>query len=463
MDFFEVSYSLENQDQFWAEIDEIIQTTSSDHEAIDNTLRAYLDFSVKFHAEYLHHDADIDKWTSILLESPLFLDNAEYIRRQMVAGLINEDDAPYLHLIAALALHDGRSHEQTFEMLQEDDGFPRLIELLREWTDPEHKALHRLLLELVYEMSRVQRLTYEDLSAVDDRFILSLFTITESLSSDANDPYHYPVIRVLLVLNEQYMVANSVHHASGPQVTNRVIKAISSHISSYKTFGENLILLLNREAETSLQLLILKLLFLLFSTTTTAEYFYTNDLHVLTDVILRNLLDLPAADGSSEGGGAMQALRHTYLRVLYPLLANSQLSHEGMGYKKFEISQILRILSGDIQGPHFAPVDATTIRLTKRCMNVSWLRQQPVQSTDAAEPSECSNGEPLDRQDSSRSLNGLSPGDGQREVAQRRLGMHVTSATESALSLAAVAEHTEKPGVITPSRRAMDNDENAPP
>ena len=47
------------------------------------------------------------------------------------------------------------------------------------------------------------------------------------------------------------------------------------------------------DLETCLQLLILKLLYLLFTTSATYEYFYTNDLRVLVDVMIRNLLDLP--------------------------------------------------------------------------------------------------------------------------------------------------------------------------
>lgn len=75
-------------------------------------------------------------------------------------------------------------------------------------------------------------------------------------------------------------------------MTNRVLKILSSHGPLYRTFGENLILVLNREASLSPQLLILKLLYLLFTTPSTYEYFYTNDLNVLVDVIIRNLLDL---------------------------------------------------------------------------------------------------------------------------------------------------------------------------
>jgi hypothetical protein len=42
-----------------------------------------------------------------------------------------------------------------------------------------------------------------------------------------------------------------------------------------------------------MQLLILKILYLLFTTPGTQEYFYTNDLRVLLDVFIRELVDLP--------------------------------------------------------------------------------------------------------------------------------------------------------------------------
>ena len=41
-----------------------------------------------------------------------------------------------------------------------------------------------------------------------------------------------------------------------------------------------------------MQLLVLKILYLLFTTKGTSEYFYTNDLHVLVDVFLREIVDL---------------------------------------------------------------------------------------------------------------------------------------------------------------------------
>lgn len=196
-------------------------------------------------------------------------------------------------------------------------------------------------------------------------------------------------------------------------LTNRVVKCLSLYGPHYRTFGENIILLLNRETETSLQLLILKLLYLLFTTKATYEYFYTNDLRVLLDVIIRNLLDLP---------NELMALRHTYLRVLYPLLAHTQLN-QPPHYKKDEVQKLLRILAQS-GNTHFAPVDETTMRLVDRVSKVKWL---------------------------SLSEEGVSAS----EVARKFLGISLShDDSASNVSVVDVAAVTEKPGVQTPSRKA---------
>jgi hypothetical protein len=116
---------------------------------------------------------------------------------------LQEDEAATLHFIGGFLLMDGRSNEQTFEKMNEEGCFPRLVELIKgEGGKEEMDArLHRLLLELLYEMSRMQRLSYGDLGQVDDEFVARLFQIIEQLSDDVDDPYHYPVIRVLVSRN----------------------------------------------------------------------------------------------------------------------------------------------------------------------------------------------------------------------------------------------------------------------
>ncbi len=110
---------------------------------------------------------------------------------------MQEDEPASIHLIASFLLFDGKENENTFEMMNIEGCFPRLIELIK-LGKRDDARLHRLLLELSYEMSRVQRISIEDLACVDDDFVICLFKIIEELSDDVDDPYHYPVIRVLV-------------------------------------------------------------------------------------------------------------------------------------------------------------------------------------------------------------------------------------------------------------------------
>jgi hypothetical protein len=189
-------------------------------------------------------------------------------------------------------------------------------------------------------------------------------------------------------------------------VTNRVVKVLSVHGPSFRTFGENIILLLNRETETSQQLLILKLLYLLFTTAATYEYFYLNDLRVLLDVIIRNLLDLPSE---------ANMLRHTYLRVLAPLLSHTQLNHPPH-YKRDQIVSLLEILRGT-GSAHFMPPEPTTLRLLERVAKTSWLAEDETESPD------------------------LSP-------------VCSLAHSQTGSSVSVVANVSEKPGVKTPSRKS---------
>ncbi|KAG5920715.1 hypothetical protein E4U42_006090 [Claviceps africana] len=414
--------SSEEELQLWTEMTKCLAADCDSHEAIDDALRMWLDISAKLRFPSPDSQFDFLTCAQMLLESDIFNSHKEYVRTQIIHSLLQEDEAGPLHAIASVLFLDGCANESIFPSMVEESCFPRLLELIiacQQDTDPH---LHRLLLQLMYEMSRVQRLKVQDLALVNDEFVHYLFGIIAGVSDDVQDPYHYPAIRVLLVLNEQYMLAStdtvpgSASHSE--PLTNRIVKCLSLHGPLYRTFGENVILLLNRETETSLQLLILKLLYLLFTTKATYEYFYTNDLRVLLDVIIRNLMDLPDEKIS---------LRHTYLRVLYPLLAHTQLN-QPPHYKREEILRVLRILRGP-HNAHFAPADETTLRLVERVAKVDW-----VEDTQASEG-----------------------GSGQAEVARKFLGISLPpTQCDSNISVDDVAGVMERPGIQTPSRHSIE-------
>ncbi|KAI8627572.1 hypothetical protein F5Y19DRAFT_486847 [Xylariaceae sp. FL1651] len=401
---------IENEEQLWNELYKVVATqcAAHAHEAIDDALRTWLSLATRCRNDFALSEDDVANCSQCLLHGNLFLANPDYVRTQIIYSLLQDDETGHLYAIASFLLLDGRADETTFRKMTEESCFHRLVDLIngRKEDDP---GLHRLLLELIYEMSRIQQLRVQDLMHVDDALVTYLFQLIEGFSDDAHDPYHYPIIRVLYMVASATAVTDPASPAA--PLTNRVVKCLSLYGPLYRTFGENIILLLNRETETSMQLLILKLLYLLFTTKATYEYFYTNDLRVLLDVIIRNLLDLP---------NELTSLRHTYLRVLHPLLAHTQLS-QPPHYKKEEIQKVMKLLAG-AGNAHFEAADETTLRLVDRVSKVKWL---------------------------------LEDGTGAGEIARKFLGISL-SPTDAAsnISVVDVAGVMEKPGVQTPSRKA---------
>lgn len=126
-----------------------------------------------------------------------------------------------------------------------------------------------------------------------------------------------------------------------------------------------------------MQLLVLKLLYLLFRTEGMSEYFYTNDLCVLVDVFLREIGNIDEDNESVRSVSPLGCLvlnslqlRHTYLRVLHPLLTKTQL--RSMPYKR---AQIVHTLESLIENESIRDIDPTTKRLVQRCLSGEWCVQ----------------------------------------------------------------------------------------
>ena len=89
-----------------------------------------------------------------------------------------EEDNPTLHLVAAVLLYDGRNSgdDAVFGMMHSEGTFARLVELIQEESVQEDTRLHQMLLELLYESSRIQRLVWEDFGTFFDGTAGSMLT-----------------------------------------------------------------------------------------------------------------------------------------------------------------------------------------------------------------------------------------------------------------------------------------------
>lgn len=53
--------------------------------------------------------------------------------------------------------------ERVFELLNEEGAFPRLVNLITEPSLDDVDLVRRLIMQMLYEMSRIQRITTDDL------------------------------------------------------------------------------------------------------------------------------------------------------------------------------------------------------------------------------------------------------------------------------------------------------------
>jgi hypothetical protein len=153
--------------------------------------------ATKLRDQYPGSQEQVSACAQMLLGSDIFRNNKDYVRTQIIHSLLQEDDSGPLHAITSLLLFDGQADDALFPRMIEEACFPRLLELIKGDGD-EDSRLHRLLLQLMYEMSRIERLRVDDLTLVDDEFVHYLFRLIEHVSDDVHDPYHYPTIRVLV-------------------------------------------------------------------------------------------------------------------------------------------------------------------------------------------------------------------------------------------------------------------------
>ncbi|KAK6904097.1 hypothetical protein I203_107611 [Kwoniella mangroviensis CBS 8507] len=450
----DVHVRVHNSEQFWHELELIANIPDSPTLAqLDGTLRMFVTFCAAYHDKYVTSPSDIRHAIELILDSELFTFHYERMVGIIMVDAQENTNPHDLYILYHIIFYYGQKHPSLFRSHRKwRKLLPTLGEVVGLEIDEQNFVLGlppieaRLRLpatHLMYEVCRVQKLTSEELSQFDDTFIDHLFDLVELTRDLQDERLNYAVIKLIVALNEQFMVAtlppkshphptsNSTpidtggegngndsvkvfdepktsnqlllspesisnptfpnntrnHHRarSGTTISsayhhdhseeakknNRVLVVLMRRLGSSKTFGENMIFMLNRAENTPddlcMQLLILKILYLLFTTPGTQEYFFTNDLRVLLDVFIRELVDLPEE---------CEALRHTYLRVLYPLLNHTQLRSDP--YKRPQIKLVLNSL---IANNHIKEVNATTTRLVERCMS----EQRKLERSHSAE------------------------------------------------------------------------------
>ncbi|KAH7921468.1 hypothetical protein BV22DRAFT_1096457 [Leucogyrophana mollusca] len=405
-DDFGIVYLIQNAQQFWSELDDVLRVPSDGSATLsmlDAALRRFVSLCASYHEQFLQSPLQLEHACELLLDSELFAFHSERMCELIVDDVQSRTDPHSQLILYSILLFYGRRQSS---FLRSHKRWQPLIPLLMDHVlveiNPDTEdvylgsgsmsngggsrssvlagpiaieaKLRNLGVKLLYEVCRVQKLSIQDLRVFSDSFIDSLFELVEQTRFMPDETFNYSVIKLIVALNEQFMVAClSTSPPTTPataatkeaEAQNRVLNILIARLGSSKTFGENMIFMLNRASRSAedlcMQLLVLKLLYILFTTKGTSEYFYTNDLCVLVDVFLRELVDLDEESDS---------LRHTYLRVLHPLLTKTQL--RTIPYKR---PQIVLALESLIQNANIRDINPTTKRLVERCLSGEWCVQ----------------------------------------------------------------------------------------
>ncbi|KAF9284786.1 hypothetical protein BGZ68_004435 [Mortierella alpina] len=360
MNFF--TYQFESPAQFYTEELKDVLEGGGFHQSPELQVGAFLSLIVQYQDEFLDDSGqDLVHCCYRLFDSDVYQQHMETITRSIIDRAIQSPDNKDMWISYHVLLYAGKEFPKVYHWMLKSEYFAKLkYQILQQ----EGSKLQPLAVNLMYEMCRVQMLRESDLALVDETFLNYLLDFVERTRADAAEFLNYGIIKLLLVFNEQFMLNRAHYTQAGPQLAysgNPLLSVLMDRPGASCTFGENLIFMLNRAEETALQMLILKLLYLLFTSPGLFEFFYTNDLHVLVDVVIRELWDLP---------GEEESLRHAYLRVMGPLLTNTQLKKAT--YKRAEIVRVLRELGG-------GDLDSTL----RKQLNEQHLREQLLEQERA--------------------------------------------------------------------------------
>ncbi|GJJ75326.1 hypothetical protein EMPS_07684 [Entomortierella parvispora] len=355
MDF--VTYQFESSAQFYAELSDLLEEGGF-HDNPESQVNTFISLIVQYQDEFLDGASgqDLAHCCYRLFDSDLFLNNTLSITSSIIDRAVQSPSEKDMWITYHILLYAGKEFPKIYHWMLRSEYFAKLKYQIFQF---EASKMQILAINIMFEICRVQSLKPCDLVLIDEDFLHFLLDLVERTRTDADELLNYGTIKLLLAFNEQFMLhkaacqatvaarANSngsnerpytppiakVLHYSG----NPLLYALADRPGASTTFGENLIFMLNRAEEASLQMLILKLLYLLLTSTLSAlqGFFYTNDLQVLVDVVIRELWDLPEEE---------ESLRHAYLRVMGPLLTNTTL--RSSTYKRAEIVRLLDELGG---------------------------------------------------------------------------------------------------------------------
>ncbi|CDO93262.1 unnamed protein product [Kluyveromyces dobzhanskii CBS 2104] len=383
--------------EFWEKLEGLLEVNVRNESEVNSALVSFVKITADNYHSLIKCDQDLYRIGLMLVESPMFEYTTNFCLRKLLSLLsIDLLELNLKLIIAYIILYKCKIDLHALDIILENQGFQVLYNniysnfaYLNKYGDehlgvvnPERefggngpsysrkeadveiigtiKHLTTILIDVMYQFFKYSKCQIANIQLIDDFFI---YYLVSSIRSDVIDDIMNNVkFKLLLALNEQYMILEYEY-----DIENKAYEFLINHNMS-KDFIGLLLLKFNRETDTSLLIMMCKAIYIILTKDlkVAKDFFYLNDLHVFVDVLLRNLNNISDNE---------EILRHTYLRVLTPLLNNTELATTE--YHKSQISATLRYFSNVdnfSSTENAAPQQKTTSRLASKCLrDVQWL------------------------------------------------------------------------------------------
>ncbi|GEQ68183.1 hypothetical protein JCM33374_g1850 [Metschnikowia sp. JCM 33374] len=202
----------------------------------------------------------------------------------------------------------------------------------------------------------------------------------------------YEEFKLLLLINEQYMMRSLSSKVTENKVIEGLLATRKESVNGICGFINLLVYHMNREESHIIRIQMLKFLYLILSSAQSSKLAYLNDLKILVDIVIRELNDLDYSSDKSSQENRLLAL--CYLKILHPLLTQTQLNDISPKYKAAEIAGVLSdvivncdIASNELEDEaefpdnHSVSSAQSILKTATRCFSISWLKSPRKQVT----------------------------------------------------------------------------------
>lgn len=197
----------------------------------------------------------------------------------------------------------------------------------------------------------------------------------------------YEEFKLLLLINEQYMMKSLSTNLLQNKVFDGLLARRKDSVNGICGFTNLLVYHMNREESHIIKILMLKFLYLIFTSSYSSKLLYLNDVKILVDIFIRELND-NSYSPETDGENALLAL--TFLKVLYPMLSFSELGNLNPSYKANELVDVLQNVvvncdtgSSDNDDESFVNQDAeklvqssNIVKAAMKCLSIPWVKRK---------------------------------------------------------------------------------------